>query len=100
MIDMAEREAPKRMTVTGRVAGFLGGAAIVLALCLLLPATVCSFGLLAKLSLAGPFEEWIDYVAQSAVRNVVLTTVALAALMGVKWVMERFSGIHLTAIMQ
>lgn len=100
MIDMAEREAPKRMTATGRVAGFLGGAAIVLALCLLLPATVCSFGLLAKLSLAGPFEEWIDYVAQSAARNVVLTAVALAALMGVKCVMERFSGIHLTAIMQ
>lgn len=77
----------------------LGAAALALFLCIVLPVAVASFGLMAQLGLDGPYEEWVDFVREGCVANLLLTAAAIAALCAVNALLVRFARIRLSAVM-
>lgn len=80
-----------------RWAGFFSAAALALLLCILVPLALCSMTLFAELGLDGPFEDSIRFLPERLVPNLLLTAAAIAALMGMRALMERLMGARLTA---
>lgn len=81
----------------GAWAGFLSAAALALLLCILIPLTVSSLKVFVELGLDGPYEDAIRFLPESLWKNLLLTAAALAVLLGMRALMERFMGIRLTA---
>ena len=80
-----------------KAASLLSAAALVLLLCILIPLTLCSMTVFAQLGLDGPFEDSIRFLPERLVVNLLLTAAAIAALLGMRALMERLMGVRLTA---
>ena len=88
-----------KMTRGARAAGFLSAAALALLLCILIPLALCSMAIFAELGLDGPFEDSILFFPEHLLTNLALTAAAIAALLGMRALMERLMGVRLTAAM-
>lgn len=78
---------------------FLGGAVLALCLCILLPLTLAAMVMSVRETMGGPFEELLTFHGDNLMANLVLTAAALAALLGLRFLLERYAHVHLTAAM-
>lgn len=88
----------KRKTLAG-TARALAGAALALLLAALLAIAVCALCLRAQLDLDGTYEEQIRFYGERIVQNVFLTLLALAVLLGLRRLLDRFARVRLSAVM-
>ena len=92
---MNERKMQK--SVGGHVSALLSAAALALLLCILIPLALTSLTMLAELGLDGPYDDSIVFLPERLMVNLLLTGAALAALLGMHALLERFAGVRFTA---
>lgn len=81
-----------------RVTRFCGAAAIALLLAILAPLAVSSLGLTVFESVFGRYEESIAFLRDSLPLNIGLTALVLAALLGMRALLERFARVKIGVI--